>query len=139
MGPPGFTPSSSSSSGVTKTELTKITSAVGSNGTVIPIYSTSGEFTINSVTGRGMIYGIDPGDIGKFLTLNQTYGNGTTEIGTGEVLVGSTLAEEFNLKVGTRIRIGSFSSSSRPECALPGSSIHGGPLPMAFRRITGSW
>ena len=84
---------------------------------MIPIYSTSGEFTINSVAGRGMIYGIDPCDIGKFLTLNQTYGNGQTEIGTGEVLVGSTLAEEFNLKVGTRIRIGSFSSSSRPESA----------------------
>ncbi|MGA7796995.1 MAG: ABC transporter permease [Methanoregula sp.] len=122
MGPPGFTPtsSSSSSSGVTKTELTKITSAVGSNGTVIPIYSTNGEFTINSVAGRGMIYGINPGDIGKFLTLNQTYGNGTTEIGTGEVLVGSELAQEFNLKVGTRIRIGSFSSSSRPELRIAG-------------------
>ena len=120
MGPPGFTPTSSSSSGITKTELTKITSVVGSNGTVIPIYSTNGEFTINSVAGRGSIYGIDPGDIGKFLTLNQTYGNGTTEIGTGEVLVGSTLAEEFNLKVGTRIRIGSFSSSSRPELRIAG-------------------
>jgi len=121
MGPPGFTPaSSSSSSGITKTELTKITSVVGSNGTVIPIYSTNGEFTINSVAGRGSIYGIDPGDIGKFLTLNQSYGNGTTEIGTGEVLVGSTLAEEFNLKVGTRIRIGSFSSSSRPELRIAG-------------------
>jgi putative ABC transport system permease protein len=120
MGPPGFTPSSSSASGVTKTELTKITSVVGSNGTVIPIYATNGEFTINSVAGRGMIYGIDPGDIGKFLTLNQTYGNGTTEIGTGEVLVGSELADEFNLKVGTRIRIGSFSSSTRPELRIAG-------------------
>ena len=67
-----------------------------------------------------MIYGINPGDIGKFLTLNQTYGNGTTEIGTGEVLVGSELAQEFNLKVGTRIRIGSFSSSSRPELRIAG-------------------
>ncbi|MGA2105483.1 MAG: ABC transporter permease, partial [Methanoregula sp.] len=120
MGPPGFTPSSSTASGVTKSELTKIVSVVGSNGTVIPIYSTDGEFTINSLAGRGSIYGIDPGDIGKFLTLNQTYGNGTIDIGAGEVLVGADLADDFNLKVGTRIRIGSFTSSSRPELRIAG-------------------
>ena len=120
MGPPGFTPSSSTASGVTKSELTKIVSVVGSNGTVIPIYSTDGEFTINSLAGQGSIYGIDPGDIGKFLTLNQTYGNGTIDIGAGEVLVGADLADDFNLKVGTRIRIGSFTSSSRPELRIAG-------------------
>ncbi len=120
MGPPGFTPSSSSSSGVTKSELTKITSVVGSNGTIIPIYSTNGEFTISSVAGRGSIYGIDPSDISKFLKLNQTYGNGTTDLGVDEVLVGADIAQNFNLKVGTRIRIGSFSSSSRPELRIAG-------------------
>ncbi len=61
MGPPGFTPSSSTASGVTKTELTKITSVVGTNGTVIPVYSTNGEFTISSVAGRGSIYRSRPG------------------------------------------------------------------------------
>jgi putative ABC transport system permease protein len=120
MGPPGFTPSSSTASGVTKTELTKITSVVGTNGTVIPVYSTNGEFTINSVAGRGSIYGLDPGDISKFLTLNQSYGNGTMDLGVNEVLVGATIAEEFNLKVGTRIKIGSFSSASRPELRIAG-------------------
>ena len=138
MGPPGFTPSSSTASGVTKTEFTKITSVVGSNGTVIPIYSTDGEFTINSLAGRGSIYGIDPGDIGKFLTLNQTYGNGTMDIGAGEVLVGADLAEDFNLKVGTRIRIGSFTSSSRPNFALPVSFNHGEPLRTVSRLTMGS-
>jgi len=120
MGPPGFTPSSSTASGVTKSELTKITSVVGSNGTVIPIYSTNGEFTISSVAGRGSIYGIDPDDISKFLSLNKSYGNGTMDLGVNEVLVGSTIAEEFNLKVGSRIKIGSFSSSSRPELRIAG-------------------
>jgi len=120
MGPPGFTPSSSTASGVTRSELTKITSVVGSNGTVIPIYSTNGEFTISSVAGRGSIYGIDPDDISKFLSLNKSYGNGTMDLGVNEVLVGSTIAEEFNLKVGSRIKIGSFSSSSRPELRIAG-------------------
>ena len=120
MGPPGFTPSSSSASGVTKTELTKITSVVSGNGTVIPIYETSGEFTINSIAGRGMIFGIDPGDIGKFLKINQTFGNGTTDLGLNEVLVGADIAQNFDLKVGDRIRIGSFSSSSRPELHIAG-------------------
>ena len=114
MGPVGFSPSSSAATGVTKDELTKIKTVVGSNGTVIPIYSTNTEFTINSISGRGSVYGLDPIDIPKFLSLNQSYGNGTTDIGGGQVLVGADIAENFDLKVGTRIRIGSFSSASRP-------------------------
>src|SRR5208337_300907 len=120
MGPPGFTPASTTATGITKTELTKIESVVASNGTVIPIYSTDGEFTISSVAGRGSIYGIDPVDISKFLTLNKSYGNGSTNLGVNEVLVGSSIAESFNLKVGSRIKIGSFSSSSRPELRIAG-------------------
>jgi putative ABC transport system permease protein len=120
MGPPGFTPVSSAAAGVTKSELAKITSVVGSNGTVIPLYATSGEFTISSVPGRGLIYGIAPGDISRFLTLNQSYGNGTTDLGVNEALVGADIAENFNLKVGSRIKIGSFSSSSRPELRIAG-------------------
>jgi putative ABC transport system permease protein len=119
MGPPGSTPSSSTATGVTKTELTKIKSVVGTNGTVIPIYSTTGEFTLSSVPGRAQIYGIDPDDISKFLALNQTYGNETIT-GVNDALVGSTIAEEFNLKVGSRIKIGSFSSTSRPEVKIVG-------------------
>jgi putative ABC transport system permease protein len=119
MGPPGSTPSSSAATGVTKTELTKIKTVVGTNGTVIPIYSTMGEFTLSSVPGRAEIYGIDPDDITKFLTLNQTYGNSSIE-GVNDALVGATIAEEFNLKVGSRIKIGSFSSTTRPEVRVVG-------------------
>jgi len=119
MGPPGSTPTSSTATGVTKTELTKIKSVVGTNGTIIPIYSTTGEFTLSSVPGRAQIYGIDPDDITKFLTLNQTYGNTSIE-GVNDALVGATIAEEFNLKVGSRIKIGSFSSTSRPEVKIVG-------------------
>ncbi len=120
MGPVGFNPSSSAASGVTKSELTKINIVVGSNGTVIPIYSTNTEFTINSIPGRGSVYGLNPIDIPKFLSLNQSYGNGTTDLGLSQVLVGADIAENFNLKVGSRIRIGSFSSASRPELRIAG-------------------
>jgi putative ABC transport system permease protein len=119
MGPPGSTPSSSTATGVTKTQLQKIKTVVGTNGTVIPIYSTTGEFTLSSVPGRAQIYGIDPDDITKFLTLNQTYGNTSIE-GVNDALVGANIAEQFDLKIGSRIKIGSFSSTSRPEVKIVG-------------------
>ncbi|WP_292367539.1 ABC transporter permease [Methanoregula sp. UBA64] len=119
MGPPGSTPTSSTATGITKTQLAKIKTIVGTNGTVIPIYSTTGEFTLSSVPGRAQIYGIDPDDITTFLTLNQTYGNSSIE-SVNDALVGANIAEQFNLKVGSRIKIGSFSSTSRPEVKVAG-------------------
>jgi putative ABC transport system permease protein len=120
MGPPGTTPSSSSSSAITKTQLTKITAAVSKNGTVVPIYSTSSQFTINSLPGRGMLYGLDPSDIPEFLSLNNTYGEGTTNLGVNEVLVGSSIASNFGVTVGDRIKIGSVTSTSRPQLRIAG-------------------
>jgi len=120
MGAPGTAPSSSSNSAVTKTQLTKITSVVGQNGTVIPIYTTSSQFTINSLPGRGMVYGLDPADIPEFLTLNNTYGQGTTNLGVNEVLVGSAIASNFGVTVGDRIKIGSVTASSRPQLRIAG-------------------
>lgn len=105
MGPPGSAPSSSSSSGITKTQLNKIKMAAGTANTVIPIYSTQTEFTLKSVPGRAAVYGIDPLDITKFLTIE----NGTNIEGVNEVLVGSTIASTFNLKLGDRIKIGTSS------------------------------
>jgi len=119
MGGPGQTPSSSSSSAITKTQLAKIKTVVGSNGTVIPIYSTTGEFTLSSVPGRAQIYGLDPDDITKFLTLNQSYSNTSIE-GVNDALIGANIAEQFDLKIGSRIKIGSFSSTSRPEVRVVG-------------------
>lgn len=119
MGGPGQTPTSSSSSVITKTQLTKIKSVVGTNGTVIPIYSTTGEFTLSSVPGRAQIYGLDPDDITKFLTINETYSNTSIE-GVNDALIGANIAEQFDLKIGSRIKIGSFSSTSRPEVRVVG-------------------
>jgi putative ABC transport system permease protein len=107
MGPPGFnTKASSEESGITKTQLTKIKAAVGSNGTVIPIYSSNTEFTSGNVPARGSIYGMDPDDVTQFLDI----GNGTTIASINEALVGQTLAESLGIKVGDKIKISSASS-----------------------------
>jgi len=109
MGPPGMGTSSSTSSsasGITKTQLNKIRTAVGSNGSVIPLYSTNTQFTSGNVPARGMIYGMDPDDVTKFLKV----GNGTNIASINEALVGYTLAESLNVGVGDKITISSASS-----------------------------
>jgi putative ABC transport system permease protein len=118
MGPPGSAPASSDTSQViTKTQLGKITEATGTNASnIIPIYSTNTEFTLGSVPGRGMIYGIDPKDVTAFLTIE----NGTNIVGINDALVGSSIASNFNLKLGSRIKIGSSTSGSVGEVRIAG-------------------
>ena len=122
MGPPGFTQSgsstsSSSSSVITKSQLSKIKMAAGANASaIIPIYSTNTEFTLGSVNGRGTIYGIDPDHITKFLTIE----NGTNLVGANDALVGSSIAENFELKLGSRVKVGSSTSGSRAEVRVVG-------------------
>jgi len=113
MGPPGGggpsgsqSSSSSDESGIKKTQLNKIRAAVGTNGTVIPIYSSSTEFTSGNVPARGTIYGMDPDDATEFLDI----GNGTSIASINEALVGQTLADTLGISVGDKIKISSASS-----------------------------
>jgi len=118
IGFPGSTPSASSSSaGITKTQLLKIKQAAGTGVTVIPLYRTSTEFTLGSVNGRSSVYGIAPNDITSFLTI----ANGTNIQGVNDALVGSTFATNFNLKLGNRIHIGKENGTeSRPTVRIVG-------------------
>ncbi len=123
MGPSGFTQSgsstssSSSSSVITKAQLSKIKLAAGANASaIIPVYSTNTEFTLGSVNGRGTIYGIDPDYITRFLTIE----NGTNIVGANDALVGSSIAENFELKLGSRVKVGSTTSGSRAEVRVVG-------------------
>jgi len=123
MGPPGFsqsgssTSSSSSSSVITKAQLSKIRLAAGANASaIIPVYSTNTEFTLGSVNGRGTVYGIDPDYITRFLTIE----NGTNIVGANDALVGSSIAENFELKLGSRVKVGSTTSGSRAEVRVVG-------------------
>jgi len=118
IGLQGSTPSaSSSSSGITKTQLLKIKQSAGTDNKVIPLYRTSTEFTLRSVDGRSSIYGIAPGDVTSFLTID----NGTNIQWVNDALVGSSIASNFNLKIGDRIRIGKANGTeSRPMVHIVG-------------------
>ncbi|MEN6444150.1 MAG: ABC transporter permease [Methanoregula sp.] len=106
---------STASSGIDKSQLNDIKNSAGQNE-VVPIHRTSTQFTIGSTNGRGSIYGLDPNDIPKFLTIED----GSNIKGGTDALVGSTIASNFNLQIGSRIKIGSPDTDSRPVLRVAG-------------------
>jgi putative ABC transport system permease protein len=104
------------SQGIDKSTLNDIRNAAGQNE-VIPIHRTNTQFTIGSTDGRGSIYGLDPNDITKFLTIEQ----GTDIKGGSDVLVGPNIANNFNMNIGSRIKIGQDNVSvTRPTVRVAG-------------------
>ena len=117
MGPTGSSSSSASSAtGITKTQLNKIKLAAGTTNKLVPVYSTNTQFTLASTPGRSTVYGLNPDDITKFLTIS----NGTNIGGINDALVGATFATNFDLKIGNRIRIGKETDASRPVLRIVG-------------------
>jgi putative ABC transport system permease protein len=68
----------------------------------IPVLSGGDRMKIGSEDAVGMIYGLDPDDIPFLLQLQE----GSYLRGTSGCLVGPTFADQYNLKVGSRIIIG---------------------------------
>ncbi|HXX55030.1 MAG TPA: ABC transporter permease [Methanoregula sp.] len=101
--------------GIDKSTLNDIRNGAGQND-VIPIHRTSTQFTIGSTDGRGSIYGLDPNDVSKFLTVQD----GTIPKGGSDVLVGSTIASNFNMNIGSRIKIGPSTQTDRPTVRVAG-------------------
>ena len=117
MGPTGSSSSSSSTAtGITKTQFNKIKLAAGLTSKLVPVYATNTQFTLASTPGRSTVYGLNPDDITKFLTIS----NGTNIAGINDAIVGSTFATNFNLKIGNRIRIGKETDASRPVLRIVG-------------------
>jgi putative ABC transport system permease protein len=105
-----------SAQGIDKSTLNDIKNAAGQNE-VIPIHRTSTQFTIGSTDGRGQIYGLDPNDISKFLTIDE----GDNVRGANDALVGANIATNFNMNVGSRIKIGQNNVSiTRPTVRVSG-------------------
>ena len=102
--------------GIDKSTLNDITNAAGQNE-VIPIHNTRTQFTIGSTDGRGSIYGLDPNDITKFLTI----ADGENIKGGSDALVGPNIANNFNMNIGSRIKIGQDNVSiTRPTVRVAG-------------------
>jgi len=102
--------------GIDKSTLNDIKNAAGQN-VVIPIHRTNTQFTIGSTDGRGSIYGLDPNDITKFLSIDQ----GDNIRGANDAIVGPNIATNFNMNVGSRIKIGQDNVSiTRPTVRVSG-------------------
>ena len=105
-----------SNTGITESQLREIRDAAGTNE-VIPIDRTNTQFSIGSNDGRGSIYGLDPDDIKNIMNVSE----GTTLRGESDAIVGATIANRFDLKVGTRIKIGEPNISvTRPVVRVTG-------------------
>ena len=103
-------------SGIDKSELNDIKSSAGQNE-VVPIHRTSSQFTIGNTNGRGSIYGLDPNDVSRFLTVDQ----GTNLKGGNDALVGATIAQNFNIVPGSSIKIGqNCATVTRPVVRVSG-------------------
>jgi putative ABC transport system permease protein len=104
-----------SSSTIDSSTLNDIKGASGQND-VVPIHRTSTQFSVGDQNGRGSIYGLNPDDVPKFLTIQD----GSNMRGS-DVLVGATIASNFNLVVGSTIKIGqNCATISRPVVRVAG-------------------
>ena len=101
--------------GIDKSTLNDIKTSAGQND-VIPIHRTNTQFTLGSTDGRGSVYGFDPTDIPKFLTLQD----GSELKGGSDALVGSSIASNFNMNIGSRIKIGPSNQANRPTVRVVG-------------------
>jgi len=103
------------SSTIDESTLNDIKGSVGQND-VIPIHHTSVQFSVGDQNGRGTIYGLAPSDVPKFLTIAQG-----SNIRGSDVLVGATIASNFNLVVGSTIQIGEKCATvTRPVVRVAG-------------------
>ena len=95
---------------ITQSQLQEITQVAGANR-VIPIYSGSDRITVGSKVGRASVIGLKPDTVSDLLTVQE----GTFLKGGDSALVGATLADDFSLKVGSRIKLGDTSSNVTPK------------------------
>ena len=93
---------------ISERDVEQIRRAVGSNP-VVPIHSGGDRIQIGRENGVATIYGINPRDIPLLLEVEE----GIFLRGSSGVMIGSRIAEEFDLKLGSRITIGSDGKGER--------------------------
>jgi len=90
-----------SSRGITDRQVIEIQRAAGSN-VVIPLYSGGDRIVIGGEIGAAQIYGMRPSEIPELLEIRD----GVYLRGSTTALIGSSLADEYDLIVGSRVAIG---------------------------------
>jgi putative ABC transport system permease protein len=90
-----------SSRGITDRQVIEIQRAAGSN-VVIPLYSGGDRIVVGSEIGAAQIYGMRPSEIPEILDIRD----GVYLRGSTTALIGSSLADEYDLIVGSRVAIG---------------------------------
>lgn len=88
---------------IDKSQLRKIEQvATSGDNLVVPLYTTSETIAVGKDEGRATIYGIDMSLVPDLVEIE----NGSMPLSNSGVLVGSSLAERYDLTVGSRIKIG---------------------------------
>ncbi|HUK93201.1 MAG TPA: ABC transporter permease [Methanomicrobiales archaeon] len=100
---------------ITQSQLDEITRVAGAN-VVIPIYSTSQQITVGSNVGRASVLGLKPSTVQNILVVTD----GSFLRGGDGALVGPTLASDFNLNVGSRIKLGSSTTNTSTSVRVVG-------------------
>jgi putative ABC transport system permease protein len=104
MGRPGGNSGSSSDDDeyIDEKQLRTIEKITGAENLVVALYSESDTISAGGKDGRATIYGLDPSIIPELVEIAE----GTYPVSSSGVVVGPTLAERYDLKVGSRIKIG---------------------------------
>lgn len=82
-------------------QIIELTRAVSPN-TVIPIYTGGDSVTYGNEEGVASIYGMDPADMPTLVTVE----NGVYLRGNSGAMIGSTLADQLKVKVGSKVVLG---------------------------------
>lgn len=95
---------STGDTGITERQVQQIERAVGSNP-VIPVYQGASRFEVGGEKGTAAVYGIDPDQV----TLLMEISEGVGLRGSGGALVGQALADDYDLRPGSKVALGSGS------------------------------
>ncbi|HXW98792.1 MAG TPA: ABC transporter permease [Methanomicrobiales archaeon] len=95
---------------ISQSQYQDIVQVAGAN-LVIPVYQNSDQITVGPNVGRATIIGLPPSKVNDLLTLQE----GTALKGGDDALVGATLASDFNLDIGSRIKLGSTAGNNTPK------------------------
>ena len=102
MGGPGGGGGSSGDDAITEKEFKTIQRIVAKYGTAYTVRSESDRIEVGSNKGKATIYGLDTETMREILTVES----GEYPRSTTSVVVGPTLAERLDLKIGSKIKIG---------------------------------